>query len=279
MGHFPFIFIETCYHMGINGVAHPYNIGAKTIFEESHRGQHNKMQTITRERTTGAGSANHASSPSQSIAIVAIILFALSGLISGFAIGAFIHPPKSSLTGANTSGTTPPIAEQSPVTTRVSHTPKTVPLGWPVIEYFNNTETADGSTTYTFSAYPVDQSVDTGHGKQVYASGITCKAWLIQRIPGTSHLSLPIPTLQDISGIQNSITGTAKGQPYAEIPGLSFDASTPQTQACSARGVTNWKYQIATSVAPGKYNLVVLTDWDGKRFNWSWADVIIKKAD
>lgn len=251
------------------------------IFDANKRRQHNKMQTATRERTTGTGSANHTSSPapSQSIAIVAIILFALSGLISGFAIGAFIHPPKSSLTDPNASGTTPPIAGQSPVTTRGPHSAKTFPLGWPVIEYFNDTENADGSTTYTFSAYPVDQSVDTGHGKQVYASGITCKVWLIQRIPGSSHLSLPIPTLQDISAIQSPITGTAKDQQFAEIPGLSFDASTPQTQACNPRGVTNWKYQVTTSVAPGKYNLVVLTDWDGKRFNWSWSNIIIKKAD
>ena len=237
------------------------------------------MQTATRERTTGTSSTNQASSQSYSVAIVAVILFALSGLISGFAIGAFIHPPKSTVTDPNTAGKTPPIAEQSPVSTRVTHTVKTVPLGWPVIEYFNNTEIADGSTSYTFSAYPVDQSVDSGHGNQVYAPGITCKVWLIQRIPGASHLSLPIPTLQDIATIQNPLAGTAKEQQYAEISGLLFDASTPQTHMCNARGLTSWKYQIAPTVASGKYNLVVLTDWDGKRFNWSWTDIVIKKAN
>jgi hypothetical protein len=239
------------------------------------------MQTITRERTTGngTGSTPHTSSQTRSIAIVAVILFALSGLISGFSIGAFIHPLKSSPTGPNTSGTTPPIAAQSPVTTRVPHTIQVVPLGWPVIAYFNSMESADGSTPFTFSTYPVDQSIDAGHGKEVFASGITCKVWLIQHIPASAHLSLPIPTLQDISAIQNPITGTAKGQQYAEIPGLLFDASTPQIQACNPGGATNWKYQIATTVAPGKYNLVVLTDWDGKRFNWSWADINVKKAD
>lgn len=239
------------------------------------------MQTITRERTTGPGmdSTPHTSSQSRSIAIVAVILFALSGLISGFSIGAFIHPPKSSLTNPNTSGTTPPIVAQSPVATKGPRTVKTVPLGWPVIAYFNSMEIADGTTSYTLSANPVDQSIDAGHGKEVYASGITCKVWLIQHIPGTAHLSLPIPTLQNISAIQNPITGTAKNQQYAEIPGLLFAANTPQTHACNPRGVTNWNYQIATTVTPGKYNLVVLTDWDGKRFNWSWADIIIKKAD
>ncbi len=234
-------------------------------------------QTPAKERITGQ--APNVSSQSRTIAIVAVILFALSGLISGFSIGAFIHPPKSSLTDMNTSGTIPPIAGQSSVTSKGPHTTKTVPLGWPVIKYFNDTETADGSTVYTFSAYPVDQSVDTGHGKEVYASGITCKVWLIQHIPASSHLSLPIPTLRDISAIQNPLTGIAKGQQYAEIPGLSFNASTLEVHACNARGVTNWKYQIATTVAPGKYNLVVLTDWDGKRFNWSWADIIIKKTN
>src|SRR5579863_5299028 len=152
----------------------------KTIFEKQKRRQQNKMQAVTRERTTGKGSANHgnASSPSQSIAIVAIILFALSGLVSGFAIGAFVHLPQSPSANTGTSGKTSLIAKQSPVSTRVTHTIRTVPLGWPVIEYFNDMEIADGSTLYTFSAYPVDQSVDTGHGKQVFASGITCKVWL-----------------------------------------------------------------------------------------------------
>ncbi len=225
------------------------------------------------------GSTHQTSSQSRSIAIVAVILFALSGLISGFSIGAFIHLPKSSPAGPNTSGTTPPIAAHSPVTTRSPHTIKEVPLGWPVIAYFNSIEFANGNTPFTFSAYPVDQSVNAGHGKEVFASGITCKVWLIQHIPESAHLSLPIPTLQNISAIQSPITGTAKGQQYAEIPGLLFDASTPQIHTCNPRGATNWKYQIATTVAPGKYNLVVLTDWDGKRFNWSWADIVIKKAD
>lgn len=239
------------------------------------------MQTATSERTTGTGtgSTHHTGSQTRSIAIVAVILFALSGLISGFSIGAFIRPPKSAPTDPNALGTTPPLAAQSPVSTKGPRTIKEVPLGWPVIEYFNSMEIADGSTLYTFSAYPVDQSVNAGHGTEVYASGITCKVWLIQHIPATAHLSLPIPTLQNISAIQNPITGTAKGQQYAEIPGLLFDASTPQTQACNPRGVTNWKYQIATTVDSGKYNLVVLTDWDGKRFNWSWSDIFVKKAN
>jgi hypothetical protein len=265
--------------MSINDVAQPYDIRTKTTSEESNRRQQNKMQAATRERATRTANHSSASSQSYSIAIVAIILFALSGLVSGFAFGAFVHLPKATSADTDTSGKTHPIAEQSPVSTRSTPTVKAVPLGWPVIEYFNDMEIANGSTSYTFSAYPVDQSVDTGHGKQVYASGITCKVWLIQRIPGTSHLSLPIPTLQNISAIQNPLTGTAKGQQYTEIPGLLFDASTPQAQACNTSGITNWKYQIAPTVTPGKYNLVVLTDWDGKRFNWSWADIVIKKAD
>ncbi len=244
--------------------------------DNNQREQQNKMQTITRERTTTTGIAPAAASPSQSIAIVAVILFALSGLISGFAIGAFIHPPKTT-TADNISGNTHPIVAQTPVSTRGTHGIKTFPLGWPVIEFFNETENADGSTTYTFSAYPVDQSIDSGHGKQVYVSGITCKVWLIQRIPNSSHLLLPISTLQNISAIQNPLTGTAKGQQYPEVPGLTF--STPQTQPCNSRGITTWQYQVSSTVTPGKYNLVVLTDWDGKRFNWSWADIVIKKAN
>jgi len=34
---------------------------------------------------------------------------------------------------------------------------------------------------------------------------------------------------------------------------------------------------VATSVSPGAYYLVVLTDWKGLHFTWSWMLVTIKK--
>ena len=45
------------------------------------------MQTLTEQRQT-----NNVSSQSRTIVVVAMLLFALAGLISGFAVGAFIRP-------------------------------------------------------------------------------------------------------------------------------------------------------------------------------------------
>ena len=40
-----------------------------------------------------------------------------------------------------------------------------------------------------------------------------------------------------------------------------------------------WNYTVAQSVDPGTYYLMVLTDWDGVHFNWSWVNMTIKKAN
>ena len=45
------------------------------------------MQTLTEKRQT-----NNVRSQSHTIVVVAMLLFALAGLISGFAVGAFIRP-------------------------------------------------------------------------------------------------------------------------------------------------------------------------------------------
>jgi hypothetical protein len=60
--------------------------------------------------------------------------------------------------------------------------------------------------------------------------------------------------------------------------GLQFDSATLQTQVCNDQGQAKWNYTVSPSVAPGSYDLVVLTDWQGKSFIWSWFHITIKKA-
>lgn len=207
----------------------------------------------------------------QSIIIAAITLFALSGLLIGFSVGALNRPKVTQATVPNTSKGTTPVAtrQASPTAASVIHPER---LGWPVIDNITYVEKSDGATSYTFSAHPVDQSIDTGHGKPIYASTITCKMWLTKdddakktllnkqdRLRNVNTLSQPLPT---------------------EIPnGLNF--TTPQTLPCSTKGPTNWMYTIptATSTTSVNYYLVVLTDWQGLYYNWTIQQIKIVKGN
>jgi len=202
------------------------------------------------------------SSRSRAIAITAMLLFALSGLISGLTVAAF-YPPKSSRPSSSNLGN--PAVQKT-----VTSTPTTgiypVPLGYPVIDTISSFEVADGITVYTLTAHAVDQVPDRAHGKPVHAPGITCRLWLVDN---KQNPAVPLDRLKSPDTLQSP--------PFpGEIPGLIFDATTAQTQLCND-GVGSWKYQVATSVSPGAYYLVVLTDWKGLHFTWSWMLVTIKK--
>src|SRR3979411_3028405 len=72
------------------------------------------MQTVANQ------SSNNVSSQTRTIAFFAVLLFAIAGLISGFAVGAFLHPKTASSTGNSGSTTKPPIVQktQTPASTR-----------------------------------------------------------------------------------------------------------------------------------------------------------------
>src|SRR6266496_4796400 len=85
-------------------------------------------------QTASSQYPNNINQQTRKIAVVAILLFALSGLISGFAVGAFVHPKAQTGTGTGATGSsTTPIAH-------VTHTPPTAltqtpkELGYPVID-------------------------------------------------------------------------------------------------------------------------------------------------
>ena len=130
---------------------------------------------------------------------------------------------------------------------------------------------ADG-TTYTLTT----QAIYKKDGKPAQAPDITCKLWLVKRIPAYRILDIPISILKNVNAIPNPIPGTVNDRSFNEVIGLNFDSSTPQTHFCNANGQFIWKYQISSSVDPGNYNLVVLTDWNGAYYNWAWINIVIQ---
>jgi hypothetical protein len=217
------------------------------------------MQTLTSRYP------NNLNQQTRNIAVVAILLFALSGLISGFAVGAFVHPraKTGSGTGTGTTGSkTTSIAHttQTPATV-LTHTPEE--LGFPVIDksIFVYYELADGQTTYTYSAY-----AEYANGTRVYSLGITCKLWLTKNTVGLQRSEWT-----PVSAVNNPIGGEIEGA-------LIFDSTTSQVQNCDANAQATWKYQVSSSVEPGTYYIAALTDWAGKHYNIWWQQVIIKKS-
>jgi|SRR5215467_14085240 len=196
---------------------------------------------------------------SRTVAFAAILLFAFSGLISGFAVGAFVHP--NFALPVHDTGTHPAVqTNPTPVKATIENP---VPLAPPSINAVDKVEIADGTTAYTLSSQTVDKS-----GKLVQTSGITCRLWLIPTSAGAP--TIPLDRLKSPDTLQSSpLPG--------EVQGLIFDPTTTQTQPCSANGQGIWKYSLDPSVSPGSYFLVVLTDWQGAHFNWSWVIVTIKK--
>ena len=210
---------------------------------------------------------NNVNGPSRSIAVLAVLLFALAGLMSGFAVGGFMHSKSGQSSNTGAAGTTSEGQSTQSSSSPTSH-PKL--LGLPQNDLSSTDERANG-TTYTLTTQAVDKD-----NKPVHASDITCKLWLVQRIPpGDGKYIIRGSTLSDITAIQKPFTGYVGGQPFEEVSGLTFDSSTPQTHLCDANGRFTWKFQISSSVQSGEYDLVVLTDWKGVHYNWDWINIEI----
>lgn len=222
------------------------------------------MQTLS-----GQGSPNSLNAQSRSIAVIALILFAVAGLLSGLAISAFIRPAQQQL-ASNTSNTlTLPKQSQVHTPTAIIYT-HPIPIGYPVIDHVSYSGVADGRTVYTVSAHAVDQSIDAAHGKPLHASGITCKLWLTK--DGNVNANTPLSRLKAIDTL-------AQPFPKEVQEGLNFDAATPQTQLCNSNGQGKWNYTFSSSLKHSTYYLVVLMDWAGMHFNWSWVQVDLQKSN
>ena len=217
------------------------------------------------------------------IAILALLLFALSGLMTGFATGTFTrHKQTAQQNNKGTKGTAPTaiVSQQTP---NASTTPvvQVVPVGCPAVESFSNPQIADGSHSYTFSVHATDKSGGTcsANNKRINAAGITFKLWLIHRIPGDKGISFSRDSLLNTANLVNPITAKIQNDDAMEVQGLAFDtAHTPQVQQSDAQGHVSWTYTVSPSIKDGEYDMVVLIDWAGQYYNWTWRNLDIKKA-
>ncbi len=224
---------------------------------------------------------NGSNSRSTIIIILALLLFAISGLLSGFATGAFTRPKTPQTSQTNKNQNTGQAATVGPKKTQVAATTPIVqvlPLGCPAIEQFFTPEIADGTQQYTLSAYAKDQSVAScsDQNKRIKATGITFKMWLIHRIPKDKGLTFVPATVLDPANLSNPITAQVEKDDTPEVPGFTF--STPQVQQSDAQGSVTWHYTISPTVAAGDYDLVVFINWSGQHYNWTWRNIDIKKA-
>ncbi len=220
------------------------------------------MQTLSSQHP------NRINQQTRKIAVFAILLFALSGLISGFAVGAFVHSkPRGSGTTPTSSGTTP-IAKvtRTPVSTTIA---EHVNLDIPLINHgdYSYFQIANDNTNYTISAQIINKDKNP-----TQATDITCKLWLTKEGDVNSILRA------DQYSLLRSIDNLQQPFPKEVVGAFNYIAPSQQIQPCAPTGKTSWTYTIAQSVDPGTYSLVVLADWKGKSFDWSWVQIVIKKA-
>jgi hypothetical protein len=216
----------------------------------------------------------------------AFALFALSGLVIGFAVGAFVQVHRAGqVATTNRQSAILPSQKKTPQTALAVDVLAQGGLGCPTINLSAFVQVADGKTS-TMASTQAQIRDKSGKclfnvDRPLHASGITCKLWLVQRIPAGQVLQFPKAQeqLTHVEMLGSPITGTIQHTDFPEIQGLNFDAATPQTQLCNEQGQAKWNYTVLPSVPPGNYDLVILTDWQGKSLDWSWIDIQIKKAN
>jgi hypothetical protein len=222
---------------------------------------------------------------SQIILIVALLLFSVAGLASGFSVGALTHSTLSSTQSNGKSGVTRPPVSKIAISTPKPAVATVKELGCPQEDknssaYQNMLEQADGNTTYTFASHATDQTggkCDPAN-KPIHTAGIMIKLWLTNRIPAHKILHLPADVLMHTEQLPQPITGTINDANYPEVANaLQFDPNTKQLHLSNDQGQANWTYKLDPNLNDGDYSLVILTDWQGKVYNWSWYDITVKK--
>jgi hypothetical protein len=213
-------------------------------------------------------STSNAGSRLRTIATVAIVLFALAGLMSGFVVGAMTHPPKVTQRPTVVTGSTPVVRQNTTPTPTATQKPLT--LGETMVNSITTSEMADGTTPYTVSI----QVVDKDHNQPVHAPGLVCKLWLTKDSHISDNIQHDAARLKSHNLLQDLQPPFPAEQPNA----LIFGAATPQTQGCTVDGQGNWTYSVAQGVDPGTYYLVILVDWSGVHWKWIWRQIRIKKA-
>ena len=230
------------------------------MYNSIRRERSYNMQTLS-----GRGSTNNLKNQSRAIAVISIVFFAIAGLLSGFAVGAFTRPTQQQFSSTTTTSLTPPQQKPGHTPTATVHIQQSIPMNPPTVQQVAYVETANGSTPYTVTAQAVDKT-----NQPIHSQGITCKLWLT----ADSKVTVNIPTsrLTAVDTLAQPFPKEAQGV-------LNFAATTQQTQPCNSNGQGQWSYTISPSIKHSTYYLVVLMDWGGIHYNWSWANITIKKDD
>ncbi len=222
---------------------------------------------------SGPNQPHYSDHRTQKIVVTAIVLFALSGLMMGFAVGAFTRPSKKVIA---TPPIQPSVLAQKPTPTAATQAPgldvAALGIGCPKVNPSAVFQLADGTTGYTLAAEIEDKSISKapapcGTGKDLHAPDLMCKIWLTTN--QASLRSLSGEQLNPVSNLQNPF-------PKEEQNAFLFDGGQQQVQPCSQTGTTNWSYKLAPSLKSGTYFLAVVADWKGQVFNWSWSVITIK---
>lgn len=202
------------------------------------------------------------------LVITATLLFALSGLMVGFAFGAVVRLKQPT---ASQDQAASPTARQEDITPSV--TPGLRALGCPDVRTSQLQQIADGKTLYAAEVQAEDKyrnvACDQTEGRQqpVLNEGLTCRLWLME----ASHNPLKLP--------QDRIRANALNESFSDdsevVNGLVFAANTPQTQPCK-QGKGVWSYVVSSDVDNGKYYLMGLTSWSGQTYNWSWTQITVR---
>ena len=212
----------------------------------------------------------------QTIIIITITLFAISGLVTGFAYGMFTRSTGKTQQPTTQSHDVSVVSQQTPLTPSPISQTQSPPLGCPDVEANVYQMIADGQTPYQATIQAKDKTGNPGNSctnialeKPLAIDGLTCKIWLTKAQDPSADLSHAASQLQHLDQLSATFPGEI-------TPGLTFDPSTPQVQPCK-QGQGSWKFTISPTVTPGDYYIVGLTDWQGTHYDWSWYQFRVAK--
>jgi len=222
----------------------------------------------------------HGSSQVQTMIITAVTLFALSGLMVGFTIGAFTHPRAAVQTPKDTRAPVLTVSKAPTPTKAPTVDIATVKIGCPIPGSYQPTQIPDGTTDYTFSAQIVDRSIDNtppcGKGNPLAISDLSCKMWLVKEQDDARKLADRVNKLPDAQ--KQAMWSLQTPFPQEVTQGLQMDNGSASAMTCNPKGgLTTWHYKLAPDLEPGTYYIAVLANWHGAYSNWTWVPLTIAK--
>jgi hypothetical protein len=214
--------------------------------------------------------------------ITAITLFALSGLMVGFTVGAFTHPRATQQTQKNTKAPALTVSKRPIATKAPTITIATVKIGCPIIpsNEYGQTQISDGTTEYTFSAQIVDKSIDNtspcGKGNPLAMPDLSCKMWLVREQDDARKLADRINSMPNDQ--KEAIWNFQTPFPKEVTQAVQMDNGGSTAINCNPTGgPTTWHYKLSPDLDPGAYFITVLANSHGNYSNWAWVPLTVTK--